>query len=130
MGRGGQLRVLVVDDNRDAAEALALLVGMMNHSVKVTTRPEEVIEVVQAYRPHVVFLDLGMPAMDGHELCRRLRAKFGFENLCLVALTGHGAPRDRARSRHAGFDAHLLKPPSPELVQSTIDELREPRGRF
>ena len=119
--------MLVVDDNNDAAEFLALLIETMGFSAKSLSNPEQVLRLVEIYRPHVVLLDLEMPRIDGFEVCRRLRRTFG-EDLRVVALTGYGSEEDRAKSRQAGFDAHLLKPPSPELVTSTLEELCAPRG--
>lgn len=121
--------MVVVDDNEDAAESLARLIEVMGYSARFVTDAEHVLALVAAHRPHVVFLDLGMPGIDGFEICRRVRRKFGFQDLWVVALTGYGSEEDRARSRRAGFDAHLLKPPSPELVRSTLEELCKPRGR-
>lgn len=120
--------MLVVDDNADAAETLARLLGAMNHESRFLTDPRQVLPLATDFRPHVVFLDLGMPRVDGFEVCHMLRQAFGFEGLCIVALTGYGAQSDRAKSRAAGFDAHLLKPASPELVTATLNELCKPRG--
>jgi CheY-like chemotaxis protein len=78
--------------------------------------------------PSIVLLDLGMPRVDGYEVCRRLRQRYGFDNLCVVALTGYGSAQDRAKSRHVGFDAHLVKPADPELIRSTLEELCQPMG--
>lgn len=118
----------MVDDNADAAETLARLVGAMDHDSRFLTDPRQVLPLAADFRPHVVFLDLGMPRVDGFEVCHELRRKFGFEDLCIVAVTGYGTETHRAKSRVAGFDAHLLKPASPELVKATLEELCEPRG--
>lgn len=116
MNQNQLLRVLVVDDNRDAADSLARLIRLMNHDARSLTEPAQALGTVARYRSDVVFLDLAMPGIDGPQLCRMLRATYGFEDLFIVALTGHGSLKDREQTRHAGFDAHLLKPASPELL--------------
>lgn len=123
------VRVLVVDDNRDAAESLARMLQLMGHSAVFVTDPAAAMPTLRSLQPDIVFLDLGMPQIDGFQLARRIRAECGLDNPCLVALTGYGAAGDRAKTRHSGFDAHLLKPASPDLVQSTIEELCKPGPR-
>jgi CheY-like chemotaxis protein len=123
------VRVLVVDDNRDAAESLARMLELMGHSATFVTDPAAAMPMLRAERADIVFLDLGMPQIDGFQLARRIRAECGLDNPCLVALTGYGTASDRAKTRHSGFDAHLLKPASPDLVRSTIEELCKPRLR-
>ncbi len=104
------LRVLVADDNADAVRILAALLELEGHEVRSAGDGVEALEVAAAFRPELAFLDIGMPRMDGYEAARRLRAIPGLERIRLAALTGWGAPEDRARSRAAGFDHHLLKP--------------------
>jgi CheY-like chemotaxis protein len=122
------LRVLIVDDNRDAGESLAKVIELMGYKAEFMTDPDEVLDRVVDAHPSIVFLDLGMPKVDGLEVCRRLRRRFGFDTLCVVALTGHGSPEDRSKTRRAGFDAHLVKPAEPDLIRSTIEELCKPKG--
>lgn len=110
------LRVLVVDDNRDAADTLAMMIGMLGHDARALHDPHEVEAAVAADAPNLVFLDLGMPGLDGYELARRLRITH--PTLRLVAVTGWGQPEDRRRTQAAGFDLHLVKPPSLEAIQS------------
>ena len=124
---GEVLRAIVVDDNRDAAESLARLLEAMGHAAEFVIDPMEAVAAVTALRPHIVFLDLGIPVIDGFELAARIRARYGFDDVRLVAITGYGTTSDRAKSRRAGFDAHLLKPASPDLIRSTIEELCKPR---
>jgi signal transduction histidine kinase/CheY-like chemotaxis protein len=117
--KGAPLRVLVVDDNADAAHALALLLRMQGHEVRVTYDGPSTLAVAPEQRPDVIFLDIGLPGgLDGYEVARRLRAEPGFAGLRLVALTGYGQDQDRQRSAEAGFDAHLVKPVG-------VEELRE-----
>ena len=105
------LRALVVDDNRDAADSLAMMLGLLGHEARSLHDPLEVAGVVRDFHPHVLFLDIGMPALDGHALARQLRTMPGGDAMCLVAVTGWGQPDDLRRSRKAGFDHHLVKPP-------------------
>lgn len=102
-------RVLIVDDNRDSADTLAILLEALGHRVRRSYDPLEVEAMVEREVPDLVLLDLGMPGMSGHELARRLRRRVGAQAL-LVAVTGWGQPEDRRRTAEAGFDAHLVKP--------------------
>lgn len=103
-------RILVVDDNVDAAKMLAMLLEMWGHQVWVAHDGQEALEVAISYRPAMVLLDIGLPRMDGYELARRLRQQVGLSEATLVALTGYGHEEARRRSREAGFDHHLVKP--------------------
>ncbi|WP_437662404.1 ATP-binding protein [Sorangium sp. So ce1182] len=104
------LRVLVVDDNVDGAESLALLLRMSGHRTRAVHTGPEALTAARELGADVVFLDIGLPGMDGYEVARRLRADPGFAGLVLVALTGWGTEDDRRRAREAGFDHHLTKP--------------------
>jgi signal transduction histidine kinase/ActR/RegA family two-component response regulator len=104
------MRVLIVDDNRDAGDSLAQLVALEGHEVRATIGGAEALELVEHFRPDVAVLDIGLPRMDGYELARRLRADPRFHSLRLVALTGYGRESDEIRAREAGFDVHLVKP--------------------
>jgi CheY-like chemotaxis protein len=103
-------RLLVVDDNKDAAKTLAVLLRLEGHEVQVAHDGEAALELAKSYGPTVIFLDLGMPGMDGYEVARRMRQQPGLENVMLAALTGWGQPEDRRRTAEAGFDYHLVKP--------------------
>lgn len=117
-------RALVVDDQRDAAESFARVLSSMGCQAEFLTDPGAVMDRVEQLRPQIVFLDLGMPVLNGYELARMLRDKFGWQDgIRLVAVTGYGSNEHRALSRTAGFDAHVLKPVSPELVESMIRTL-------
>jgi CheY-like chemotaxis protein len=116
----GALRVLVADDNVDAADTLAYLLRLAGHEVRVAYDGEEALRIGAEFMPALAFLDIGMPRMDGYQTARALRALPGMHGVRLVALTGWGAEDDRARSHGAGFDHHLLKPAFPEQVQAIL----------
>jgi PAS domain S-box-containing protein len=103
------LRILVVDDSIDAAEMLAAALSLKGYNTRVAFDGPAALRIAAEFRPAVVFLDIGLPVMDGYELARRLRAG-GLDRCRLIALTGYGQEQDHARSREAGFDAHLVKP--------------------
>jgi signal transduction histidine kinase len=103
-------RILVADDNSDAAEALALLLQIAGHDVRTANDGLEALAVADTFEPQVVLLDLGMPRMDGYETARQIRRQSWGKNATLVALTGWGQQQDRQRTSEAGFDAHLVKP--------------------
>jgi PAS domain S-box-containing protein len=103
-------RVLVVDDNADAAASLALLLQFSGHEVHVAHEGEAALRLADAVRPDAVLLDVGMPGMDGYEVARRLRQRPGTKDLVIIAVTGYGAEADRRQARAAGFDHHLTKP--------------------
>jgi CheY-like chemotaxis protein len=119
-------KALVVDDNRDNAESLARLLRTFGYSAEFTFEPLSALTVVDRFRPSIVFLDIGMPDLDGYQLAQHIRARYGKEAVRLVALTGYATSADRVRGRVAGFDAYLLKPATPELVESTITTLFAP----
>jgi CheY-like chemotaxis protein len=108
-GQAGR-RVLVVDDDPDAAEALAELLSMSGHEVRSATAADEAMRLFEALQPQVAVLDIGMPAMDGYELQARLRELRGGRDCIYVALTGYGMQSEQEQSRKAGFRAHFVKP--------------------
>ena len=107
---GGRLKVLVVDDNVDAAQVLAMVVGAAGHAVRVEHDPHTALAHAGAFAPDVCLLDIGLPGMDGYELARRLRSDPATAPAILVAVTGYGQDQDRRNSTAAGFDHHLVKP--------------------
>jgi PAS domain S-box-containing protein len=121
-------RLLVVDDNQDAAMSLALLLKLQGHEVRVANDGQSALEIASTFRPSVIFLDIGMPVMDGYEVARRLRQQPGLEKVVLVALTGWGQKDDRRRSREAGFDHHLVKPAEAKMLEALLAELTESKG--
>ncbi len=108
--RGAQLRILVVDDNVDAAEALAVLLEIEGHDVRLAYTGPDALVVAAEQRPDLILLDIGLPGLDGYEVARRIRADASTPRPHLVALTGWGAAEDRRKARDAGFDAHFVKP--------------------
>jgi CheY-like chemotaxis protein/anti-sigma regulatory factor (Ser/Thr protein kinase) len=103
-------RILVVDDGRDAAESLSLLLKLHGHEARTAYDGLEAVEAAEAFRPDVVLLDIGMPGLNGYEACRRIRATPWGRNMVLLAQTGWGQEEDRRLTEEAGFDAHLVKP--------------------
>jgi len=110
-------RVLVVDDNRDAADTLAMMVELLGHDVRRLYDPHLVLEEAATFAPEIVFLDVGMPGLSGYELAPQLRSVAGLDDVRIVAVTGWGQPEDRRRTREAGFDEHLVKPPMLDAIQ-------------
>ena len=108
--RNTALRILVVDDNVDAAESLAALLGIMGHSAQVACDGPAGLALARTFDPQLAFLDIGLPGMSGHELARTMRATPGMDRLMLVALTGWGTREDVEQSHAAGFNIHLTKP--------------------
>jgi PAS domain S-box-containing protein len=106
----GSLRILVVDDNVDAAESLARLLEISGHDVETACSGEEALETIARHDPQLVLLDLGMPEMDGYELARRIHAMPSVSRPFIVAISGWGQPEDKKRTALAGFDRHLVKP--------------------
>jgi signal transduction histidine kinase/ActR/RegA family two-component response regulator len=125
-------RVLVVDDNRDAAQMLGQLLTALGAEVRVAYSGRSALEVFPEFRPECVLLDIGMPDMDGYEVARRMRATGQGADVLLVALTGWGQEPDQRRSREAGFDHHVVKPPDIDKLRDLIASNRGPaaRGRF
>ncbi len=121
-------RLLVVDDNRDAADSLAMLLRLQGHEVRVAHDGPAALEMVKGYCPALVFLDIGMPGMDGYEVARRLRQQPGLENVRLAALTGWGQQEDRRRTAEAGFDHHLVKPVEPKALDGLLADLKRAKG--
>ena len=111
-------RILVVDDNVDAADSLAMWLTFNGHDVHTVYGATEALEAAARLQPEVMFLDIGLPAMDGYEVARQLRARTGQVPLRLIALTGYGQKEDRERSMAAGFDEHLVKPVTPETLET------------
>ena len=119
-------RILLVDDNRDAADSLAMLLEMCGHEVTIAYDGSEALHVAPRCRPHIALIDLAMPGMDGFEVVRAMRGVAGTESTRFVALTGFGQPADRQHTEAAGFDAHLVKPVELETLFGTIARLRQP----
>jgi PAS domain S-box-containing protein len=116
-------RILVVDDNRDAADSLGMLLGMLGHEVHTAHDGLEAVEAVDGFRPDVVLMDIGLPKLNGYEAARRIREQQGGAGLVLIALTGWGQDEDRRRSREAGFDHHITKPVDFADLQRVLAEV-------
>ncbi|MBA3596924.1 MAG: PAS domain S-box protein [Methylibium sp.] len=109
-------RILVVDDNRDAAASLALMLGLMGNEVRTAYDGAEALETAAAFLPDTVLLDIGMPRLSGYDVCRALRQQAWGRSILVLALTGWGQEEDRRKSHEAGFDGHLVKPVDPPAL--------------
>ena len=116
-------RVLIADDNLDAAESLQLWLQLAGHDVQIAGNGVTALKVAEEFKPDVALLDLGMPGLSGFDVARRIRESTWGSGMVLVALTGWGQDEDRRRSADAGFDHHLTKPIAPEAIESLIDSL-------
>lgn len=114
-------RVLVVDDYRDAAEALQLLLDADGFECRATSDPLEACAIAREWRPFAALLDIAMPGIDGLELARRLRADPSTAGMLLIACSGYASAYDRERAREAGFDAHCAKPLTPQLILRVLE---------
>jgi signal transduction histidine kinase len=120
--RGPSRRVLIVDDNVDAADSIGKLLKLFGHEVRCVYDGPSALAEAKDYQPEVVVLDIGLPEMDGYEVAKRMRAISQLHNTRIVAVTGYGQEEDRRRSRDAGFDQHLTKPVDPDVLQSFVAE--------
>jgi len=109
-------RVLIADDNRDAATSLAMLLELEGHDVTVVHDGRQALQNIQNHSPDVAMLDIGMPEIDGYEVARRVRQQPSGRSVMLIAVTGWGQEADRARAMEAGFDLHFTKPVEPETL--------------
>jgi signal transduction histidine kinase/CheY-like chemotaxis protein len=117
------LRLMVVDDNVDAAETLSALLEMLGHRVSIAHTAQDALDTASRGAPRMLFLDIGLPDMDGHALARQLRAMPATAGAVLVAVTGYGQPEDRERAMRAGFDHHLVKPVQFAAIQELLAAL-------
>jgi CheY-like chemotaxis protein len=121
-------RILVADDNRDAADSLAAMLRLGGHEVSVAYDGREALRLAESFRPEVALLDIGMPRMNGYETAQALRQQQDSTLLTLFALTGWGQPDDKRRSRAAGFDHHFVKPLDPAEFERVLAERAWPLG--
>lgn len=119
---GDVKRILVVDDNVDAAETLGVFLELLGDEVRVAHSGAEALRIAGEFRPHVAVLDIGMAGMDGYELAGAMRAEWG-RAMALIAVTGWGQDADRERASRAGFDTHLTKPVEPQQLHAAITRL-------
>lgn len=127
-GRSGSnsagVRVLVVDDNVDSAESMALLLSLDGHDVRTAFDGPGALAIAGEFQPEAVLLDIGLPGMDGYEVAKQMRGQPGMEKALMIAVTGYGQADDRARSKAAGFDHHLVKPVDPEILSALLATLK------
>ena len=119
-------RVLVVDDNVDAADTLGMLMRSLGHEVSVVYDGMQALQAAEEFRPDVVLLDIGLPGINGYEVARRLRGRKVGQSAKIIAITGWGADADRARAREAGFDVHLVKPVDQVALQHLVEANAHP----
>jgi CheY-like chemotaxis protein len=117
-------RVLLIEDNVDAGEALAELLSQSGHEVEVALDGQAGLEVFDRFNPQVVLCDIGLPGLNGYEVAVRMRERRPTTRPLMVALTGYGSAKDRQRSTAAGFDHHVVKPVIPEVLLQIIDSAR------
>lgn len=120
---GARRRILLVDDNEDAAELLSMLLADAGHTVEIAHDAATALSLAPGLAPDVALLDIGLPVMDGYQLGSELRRRLGAQTPALVALTGYGQEKDRQRTAAAGFAAHLVKPIDPEHLLTLIEDL-------
>jgi len=122
----GSQRILIVDDDIDVAQLLAMLLRDANYDVEFVENGQAALESVQSCPPDIVLLDIGLKGMDGYEVARRVRALPRRKKMLLVALTGHGQEDDRQQALEAGFDSHVTKPVSLETLEEAFSLLGRP----
>ena len=113
-------KILVADDDQDSAESLALLFQLMGHDVRAAQSGLAAIDVAAEFRPDLIVLDIGMPGLDGYEVCRRIRQHDWAQTIVIAALTGWSRDEDRDRSEQAGFNHFLVKPVDPKALEELI----------
>jgi CheY-like chemotaxis protein len=117
------LKILIVDDNRDAARTLTALLKIKGHETRTAFDGQQGIELAEEFRPDVVLLDIGLPKLNGYEVCQRLRKREWGMQMVMIAVTGWGQDEDRRRSRDAGFNYHLTKPVMFQDLMRVLSEL-------
>jgi PAS domain S-box-containing protein len=123
------LRVLVADDNADAAASLSMILDLHGHDVRTAYDGREALQIVETFQPDVALLDIGMPHVDGYDVCRRLRERPNGTDMVIVALTGWGQADDKERSEQAGFDRHLVKPADVRVLEQVMLQAEERRQK-
>jgi CheY-like chemotaxis protein len=120
---GKQFRILIADDNRDAADSLAIMLRLMRHETQKTHDGEDAVQAVTAFQPDIALLDIGMPKLSGYDVARHIRGQSWGKKMVLVALTGWGQEQDKRRATEAGFDHHMTKPVSMDALQKLLASL-------
>ena len=113
-------RMLVVDDNRDGADLMAVLLRLQGHEVEVAHDGYRALEIAARFEPEVVLLDIGLPGMNGYDVAKQLRQMKLARAQCLIAMTGYGSEEDRQRTEEAGFDHHIVKPIEPAELNKLL----------
>jgi CheY-like chemotaxis protein/two-component sensor histidine kinase len=113
-------RILIVDDSRDGAACLGMMLSLQGHDTRTAHDGQEAIELAEAFRPEVILLDIGLPRLNGYDACRRIREQPWSKDTFMIAVTGWGQEDDRLRSQEAGFDRHMVKPIDPEALQQLL----------
>jgi PAS domain S-box-containing protein len=130
--RGGEdgpvIRILVVEDNADAAEGLMMLIEAFGHEVRVATDGLAALDLAAEYVPDLMLVDIGLPGIDGYEVARRIRSAAELSKVPMIALTGYGKDEDRERTRAAGFVHHLVKPVDPTDLKAAVQDYARARG--
>ena len=119
-----------MDDNRDSADSLAMLLKIMGHEVGTAYDGEQAVEAAGTLRPEVVLLDIGMPKLNGYDACRRIREQPWGQGMFLIALTGWGQEEDRRRTEEAGFNHHMVKPVDPAVLMKLLASLPSEGGQL
>jgi CheY-like chemotaxis protein len=122
------LRILIVDDNRDAADSLVMLLRLMGNDTRTAYDGQEGVEAAEEFRPDVILLDIGLPKLNGYEACRRIREQPWGKKAILIAVTGWGQEEDRRRSREAGFNHHMVKPVDPQELMKLLTSFQPAKG--
>jgi len=118
------LRILVVDDNREGADSLSMVLRVMGNDARTAYDGQEAVHVAGEFLPDVILLDIGLPKLNGYETCRRIRAQSGHKGVILIAVTGWGQDEDHRRSHAAGFDHHMVKPVDPKVLMNKLATLQ------
>lgn len=122
---GPTSRILVVDDNRDAADSLALVLRLMGHHVMTAHDGVEAVQAAATFRPDLALLDIGMPKMNGYDAARHIREQSWSKNMVLISLTGWGQEEDKRRAIEAGFHYHLTKPVEPDALEKLLEAITQ-----
>jgi CheY-like chemotaxis protein len=116
-------RILVVDDNRDSATSMCMMLSLMGNEARIAHDGLEAVEKAAAFRPDVILLDLGLPTLNGYEAARRIREQPWGRDIVLIAVTGWGQEEDKRRSQEAGFNFHMVKPVEPAALEKLMGGL-------
>jgi CheY-like chemotaxis protein len=118
------LRILIVDDNRDGADILSMMLKMLGNDTRTAYDGQEGVEAAAQFRPDVMLIDIGLPKLNGYDACRRIREQAWAKKAILIAVTGGGQEEDRHRAHEAGFDKHMVKPLEPQALMKLLASLQ------